>query len=1141
MHSTVARKTLPIPKNTKKLKYGSGFDYDAAENDTKTPLARLWIMKDLIQNSNSDYRDHPIKSPNQTSDKLETNDDKINSLCKLIRENFDDELKFRVVRMIPTFSQQKATETKDYDLYFSSEKTKNNEGIMTEVQDQPILTYHKYRILSKYFKWKMEKHMLHHLDNLDLNRIFPSGISIYNSINLCDTTIYSKLAYLLCFTNAKKQYLCDNNRIPYNIYSAYHVVLRSITKCMYFYWLESQDVNNRFFSLTEDLQDDVDSDDVFTSDKGTCLEVDEESLMNSVSHNVIEYRKMFISSDSSSIFKKIDKFRNLEDGDREMHAIFENNNLEIIDPTKICAHFEKVGMAVATEFDYSALSSFGVPNFQAYPTSRNCFYLNSIFRIELKKVLPSLFSDFFDDTKVLFKVITFGNLSLYPITTLLLHIILENGKTVPKDLSQEDLLNKPSAGVDERITLNFVNFKAEDLSMVLTNDRRPRRNPIPNLVTPFSLLTNSNSLTSLYSNSMKEQILKYVATGVETINLWNYEIRYKSIGQELLLLQIFFPQLHDINILLNQRSNEYDRLGPVANTLIDLNAQTIRDLWHNRNDISYEKINILIEERKPLILDLKNSPTFTIPQPNDEDPLLENVLFSNNSAATIETTERNEKELTLRVMHIAQLKWDQLQHFVQTTGLYINSIIALLIYQKQVPMAVKKDLLTKALHEISIPIKDLISTKSGSYAEGARIIEEYLIFKANQRGEGLLNVTQFSKGHNFGQKLLCFMYYGWNIFKNKKDLEKLFFILHHSPYRTESLKELKSLLTAKVLYENGSRQLFVKYLAQHIGGQIREEEIDEIVTAVESGKHLPHSNNTDYEECKKILTLFFTYLSRPKHDNLFKEQMFQLDANKQFFMMLSVISQGDMDSLDVIMNLGYELDYFSELFNKTYTTYIIKSHLTREAKTKQLYPESIEMIRVKQMLKNIYQKGLSLDETFMSSTLDATVFEGISTIQVDLFSTMVRSPNVPLTILQQVLEKGINKDQLLFADAYGNTCLHAALFSTLEHPSFYHALLTKQPRLVNMANSDLNTPLHIACYKIDLLPAVARVLVEYGAKLDALNCQGLTPYEIASHTVMANLASSHHLVQELSWLKPNVSNFNKREIFQRMIAEKSIR
>ncbi|KAG2391810.1 hypothetical protein C9374_013295 [Naegleria lovaniensis] len=1129
---TGSRRTIPIPKNTKKLKYSANFDHDAAENDTKTPLARMWIMQDLTQNTK-----HQVSAPKSD---LETSDEKVDSLCKLIRENFDDELKFKVILMIPTFSNQPAANPKCYDIYFSQEKILQDQRITaTSILDQPILTYHKYRTLSKYFNRKMQQYMLQNLDTLDLNKILRSTVSNHNAVNMNDTGIFSKLAYLLCFINAKKQYLCNYTNCSENMYEIYPEVHRAIMKCMFHYWLESQDVKNRYASVYEDLEDtdtDLSTEESFTpeqSDQEARLDVDEETLLQSVSRRVIEYRKMITSSESTSIVKKIEQFKNLDSDNQEISVKFENNNLEITDPTKICAHYEHIGMAEASEFDYSSLSAFNT-GFPSYPTPRLCFYLNSIFRVELKKVLPSLFSDFFAETIVLFKTITFGNVGWYPINSLLLHIIVENGKTVPKGLTEQDLLKKSECRPDKRISLNFVNFKIEDLSMMLTNDRHLRR-PHSRTGAP-SLLINSHTLSSQYTKKLTQQILKYVDNRVETISFWNYEIRFKSIGHELVFLKNFFPQLRDINMLLSQRSNDYDKLAPVSNALSDINTTSIRDLWHNRHECSFDKINILIEGHKPLVLDIRNTTAYTVPQPKDEDPILENLLFTQNSATANESTDLD-NELTLKLMHVAQLKWDHLQQLTQKPGFYvhINSIILHLIYQKQVPIAVKKDLVQKALNELSIPIKKLILTNNTSYIEGSRVVEEYLIFKANQSGESLLHIGQ-GNPNGIGQKLLCCLYYGWNVFQNTKELENLFLILLQQSYRVESMKHLLDLLTAKVIYENASRQLFVKYIAQHIYGQVREEEIDEILAAIEHGKEHTCSNNADYDECRKILTLFFTYFSKPKHDTLFKDQMLQLDANKLFFMILSAVAQGDVDRVEVVLNLAVELDYFSEVFNKTYTAVTIKNHLTREAITKQVDLEPMELSRTKQMLRNIYQKKLPLDEKFTISTLDAAVYNCIANIEVDLFSTMVRSSSIPLIVLQGILEKKINENQLLFADSLGNTCLHCALITAIEHPSFYHALLTKQPKLLNMVNNDLNTALHIACYKIDLLPTIARILVDYGAKLDALNCQGLTPFEIACHTVKCNLASSH-LVQDLSWLMPNVTDFNKMEIFQRMVTE----
>jgi len=170
----------------------------------------------------------------------EQNED-LSGLRKLIVENLDFELKFHIICMIPTFStidvRRVCSSNIVLDTYF-----KGHENPSTiSVNDSLLVTYHKYRLISKMFNTRMQQYMMSPGGGCDTLNLVNMFSKFYNSKNQTfDLEVdldqfFSKISHLLCFINSKKLFL--SKKVPnfeeHSIYTDVDKVASSLRTCYF--------------------------------------------------------------------------------------------------------------------------------------------------------------------------------------------------------------------------------------------------------------------------------------------------------------------------------------------------------------------------------------------------------------------------------------------------------------------------------------------------------------------------------------------------------------------------------------------------------------------------------------------------------------------------------------------------------------------------------------------------------------------------------------------------------------------------------------------------------------------------------------------------------------------------------------------
>ncbi|KAF0978437.1 hypothetical protein FDP41_002257 [Naegleria fowleri] len=1284
---------MPKAKNVENTKYSTGHDFTAAKGDKLTPLARIWIDRDKRQRKQQ-AKLAATSSANVTAGNEQREEKELESLCHLIRDHFDFELKFHIICMIPTYTEIKKRRDHPHRRLFTTYFGGEDETIYSIRRDPLLVTYHKYRLLCKTFNVRVQHYLMSSHNGCDELNMANMLMHLYNQrTNQMEVegdldSFMSKMALLLCFINTKKLYLAKkvldfdhesiyheypkvfnclkscwnelyklktdadlgafvlNGSIPYYRMNYYHQNIddsdsdgeeedgKEKTKKKDTSSSREQDEESNATSKkvehdenlfqdvsinrdgatdqgatseTLDLIDDENKNNkddtllVYTEEENDMLldnngflkdrettdneeeEVSEETLMNeidsrSTSHTLstnVSFTRMFLNSTQKQEmeYQKVQKqavknFKGLQIEDGEFKVDFENNDLQIKNPRELYnKFFHKAGElpAIYKYETYSSLSSYfqTIAPIYSYET-----YLCALLRFKLRVVLPALFNnDFYADNYQIFRSLTLVNLTYCnSFNNLLLHILIENGKQVPEDITiKENATFNQACGIQE---LSFVNFTFDQLLVIFSNDRSyypSSGNYDASTKDPYALkgLTNFAKM----DETKRKYIFSSLGNTVSRVNLYFYGDYVYTLSPETYLFSNFTPNITDLRIIAKTRENNTvdSQVNTVCNSCVsDFSA----DYFRKR----FQKIIILAEGKPQKELDWKDGNDVSYQQ--DEEGGLKNVLF--NSKLPLlekEAIPSTTSTLTLRIMLMCQMTKDLLNTFLEHSDLVFEKLPVanfLLTQSNGFPIAQKKALIDLMLKEHKYPFS-VIDTFSYDFTEEKRILEEYLIHLANCNDGRLLGLENITYDSTFSW-LMTLMYYGWDFLKDNKVFEELMLgaqlscgRLGNTSTEGEACSVLSELFMAKLFYENLDTKAFVDLLLTKCKFSYSGD-MEELLTQVETEcsqkdfQLLEKCDNED-DQTKRNLQLFFTYITRPKKDvTTFEKQVLQLTPDKIFVLLINSISDRDLKKFDTILTLGQAMKDFNKVFDKTIHMQITNRYQNDIYSLPTVYKYAssdidkvdivnskalqLKFTRRKHALRLIYEKGLALDHTFSIADLDNAIAESESdTLEINLFLYLLVSASVPVSVVLTVLER-LSPEQLLFQDSNGNNALHIAVLQLFTSQDLYSLLLKKQPKLVDMVNKELNTPLHFACYQsIDTLFLVGRRLVqEYKSRTDVVNGLGLTPYEVAAASILRDVLNGGGGVTswshfDLNWLLPP-QGLTKEEMFKQILSRK---
>ncbi|KAG2385714.1 hypothetical protein C9374_003529 [Naegleria lovaniensis] len=933
--------------------------------------------------------------------------------------------------------------------------------------------------------------------------------------------------------------------------------------------------DNGFFDAKDNATADNEEDEEVTEET-LMNEIDTRATSNTLSTN-ISFNRLFLNSSQKQDleYQRIQKqmakkFNGLQVEDGEFKVDFENNDLKVVNPRELYNQFfHKAGdiPAVYRYETYSSLSTFyqTIAPIYSYET-----YLCALLRLKLRTILPALFnSDFYADNYQIFRSLTLVNLTYCnSFNNLLLHILLENGKEVPKDVTiKENATFTSTCGIQE---LSFVNFTFDQLLVIFSNDRSyyPSSSNYDSPTKDPCALKGLNIFAKM-DEAKKNYIFSSLGNTVSRVNLYFYGDYIYTLSPETFLFSNFTPNVTDLRISAKTRENS--TVGAQVNTVCNSCVGEFSAEYFQKR---FKKIIMLAEGKPQKEVNWKAGNDVSYQQ--DEEGGLNNVLFNPKLPVVEEdAVPSSSPTLTLRIMLMCQMTKDLLNTFLEHSGLIFEKLPIsnfLLTQSNGFPIAQKKAFIDTLLNDRKLPL-NAIDTFSYDFTEEKRILEEYLVYLANSNDGRLLGLENISGDSTFTW-LMTLMYYGWDFLKDNRVFEELMLgaqlscgRLGNNSTEGESCAALTELFMAKMFYENMDKKSFIDFLLTkckfNYSGDM-EQLLEQVETECsQQDFQLLEKCETEDDQTKRNLQLFFTYITRPKKDvATFESQVLQLTPDKLFVLLITAVSDRDLKKFDTILTLGHSIKDFNQVFDKTTRMQITNRYSQNDSYALSLpsykYTSSgvdkvdivnskalqLKFSRRKQALRMIYEQGLPLDHTFSIAELDNTIIDTeMDTLEVTLFHYLLVSASVPNSVVLTVLER-LSPEQLLFQDTNGNNALHLSVMQLFTYQELYSIMLKKQPKLVNMMNNELNTPLHFACYQsVDTLFIVGKRLVqEYNGRTDVVNGLGLTPYEVAAASILRDVLSGGSGVSgwshfDLSWLLPPKGQ-TKEEMFKQMLQRK---
>ncbi|KAG2393288.1 hypothetical protein C9374_006819 [Naegleria lovaniensis] len=1159
----------------------------------------------------------------------------LKELGSLIREKLDFDSKYHIICMIPTFTTGRTrfnyARKKCMDVYFNKSQYES----FTTKLDSLFVTYHKYRIISKTFNIRMQ-HLLmspqSKCDSLNLANIFLhfSNPNTYQFEVETDVDgFFSRMAHLLCFMATKKKYLANSTASfeADSIYKDANKVFLRLKACwaeafrLESYYSKNEEniiVNGTFpyvkggSNLKTDDEDagdtqqqakkvtDISGDvveepmtgDTLTQNDETIgldqqaeedkdvLKVDAESLpleidTRTISNQVmVGYNELFVNTPLERAKEQVKMHKKETASESLSEFVVELENNELTTDNIKCKSTEENPLVFS--YDSNMYSGLKAHHCVKSPIYNYDSYMCYLIRETVRSVLPQLFSDFHDENCTIFKKVTLLNLGGWNVfNNLILHILLENGKTLPSTIDYSTLEEcKESSNSDGLQELSLVGFTNDHLLAMFSNDRSYDSYSMMDATKDPNGIKNrmSEKIRPLEAVD-KKRVFQILGNNVNQVNCYLYGDYVSSIRSELFILTNFLPNVREILVMPKTRES-----GLLISQIDNFYTSFDNDFEESAYFSKYFKnITMFMEEKPVKVINWKDGEESTNveyeanteeEQANDETVVNDVLTFDVQSQ--LGTSNSEKPSLAVKILLVCQVSTNNLETFLDISGLSIEKLpLANQILRQSpgYPIEQKKEFMDYLLNNLKLPVS-VVDTFAFDYTEEKRILEEYLVFHANSRDGRLIGLENLAFDFDGTISwIISLLYYGWDVFKNPQILEEVFMSLHCANasafYGTENMAFscFFSLYMAKLFYENASRQLFLEYLKSNF--DIASGDVDKMITQIENDccNRLYLQEDTDlknHDKTKRLMNIFFTYVTRPKQDGvLYEKQHVKLTPEKIFIMAIIALESKSMKYFNDVMTLGSTLTTFSQVFEKTMffqtpgpntlEQYNLPRFTANLRKDCLMSNENfLKHYRKKQALKLMYEKELKLDTKFSKEELDLKFYqeECVDSIEMNLLHFMLACPSIPTSIVLAVVEK-MTAEQLLFVDTFKNTCLHVAIICMNSDLRVISKIIEKQPKLVTMMNGDLNTPLHLACFNnIDRLLLIGKQLVkEYGASVNVVNACGMTPYEIALLSIFKESLNKHFgFVNswsefDLNWLYPT-SGLTKQKIIENMIRNK---
>ncbi|KAL9653836.1 hypothetical protein ABK040_012897 [Willaertia magna] len=905
-------------------------------------------------------------------------------------------------------------------------------------------------------------------------------------------------------------------------------------------------------------------------------EVDDRSTSTNV-FNVYNYNSLFLSKkqEESETKQEENEIKKKIDSIQEQNNItlvtpeeieFENEDLSITEPSKLSLIYHTntenvkpkddiVTIPTVYKSEYytsiSLIQSFNPPFYQFEG------YLSKALRYRLVKALPTLFGnyehlglsdidkDVMNSVVLCKNVVVFGMSPWTVLTNLLLHIFIEKGVASPPSSSvttstteideKEEIIeennNETLFGVEG---LTLVNFTYDQLLQSFSNDRSYHVSRGNYDTKP----TNECAILGKFRNTVKH------------INLIDYGEYTQSLCNEVMVLVTFFlPNLTSMNVIAKTReySPATTQLDTVFNgTETDISTCCI-SLKENNN---ISKIVIVAEGRTPSHIDVSSLGIFDLV----------------DTQLDIEKEKKNEKTFYLRLMVTPQVTVETLSKLVDEHNLRLEvlPLVSRSLFQTNgLSILEKKKIIDYIVKEKHIPV-EMIDCFIYDYSEEYRVLTEYCSCLCNLYCNGrLTNFNHLIFDSNI-LWLTTLMYFGFDIrgkVENSTQFEEIILGLQlAAPTMIQVEKEVFNPLYdifISILYKRyAPKEKFIEFLDKKMKIFIYDknpsiEKLSTLIDELDKEKIVTLSNDLLDGSEKMLRQLYIQFFNNPNCQ-------VELNADKLFILLVISIFERDVKKVDAIFTLEKYIPNFTEVFKKTITfqylnrgvsDYYSNTNNTIDAtnySTNKYDPQVIDVekwvTRKWSMIQAMYKNILPKHENFYKLSSLKAEEEEIESIEFNILNLVI-AQEAPISLISSIISR-MSLEDLLYQDNLGNTCLHLCILQGLTKEKLYSELLSKQPKLANVLNYQLNSPLHFACHHpFGTLRLIGEKLVKgYEANVNIVNCYGMTPFEVAllwgSKKFMNGLVGDSvvdwiSVLGPKGWLRPTLRS--KKEMWKKML------
>ncbi|KAL9647987.1 hypothetical protein ABK040_016678 [Willaertia magna] len=329
------------------------------------------------------------------------------------------------------------------------------------------------------------------------------------------------------------------------------------------------------------------------------------------------------------------------------------------------------------------------------------------------------------------------------------------------------------------------------------------------------------------------------------------------------------------------------------------------------------------------------------------------------------------------------------------------------------------------------------------------------------------------------------------------------------------------------------------------------EKLSNLIDELDKEKNVTLNDDLPDSSERMLRQLYILFFNNPNCQ-------IELNVDKLFILLVIAIFERDLKKVDAILALEKYIPNFAEVFKKTITFQYLNRGVndyygsTNTAFSSTNYTTKYEgdplvidvgkwVTRKWSMIQSLYKDILPKHDNFYKLSSLTAEEEEIESIEFNILNLVITQA-APTTLIMSVINR-MTPEDLLYQDNLGNTCLHLCVLQVLTDEKLYLQLLSKQPKLANVVNYQLNSALHFACYQsFDSLCLVGEKLVrEYGANVNVVNCFGMTPFEVAlcwgskefmNGTIGDGVVDWISVLGPNGWLRPTLKS--KKEIWRRM-------